>query len=786
MAPTIDPRTPVLIGAGQFCERISDAGYVGHSPAELAAAAARRALADTGADPSLVAAAIDTIATTRQFENSTPMARAPLGLSNNLPRSVAARIGADPARAVLEVSGGQSPQHLVNEFARAIAEGHADVVLLAGAEAISTLRHFQQSDSKPNFNEVVEGQLEDRGFGLGGLMSRQLAVHGAANAPSMYALLENARRARLGLSLEQSRHEMGRLFAPFSAVAASNSNSASHAQHSVEALATETAENRQIASPYLRYLVARDQVNQSAALILTSVESARQLGIPEEKWIFLHGHADLVEKPLLERTDLGAYPAGVASVREALRVADVSLEDISAFDFYSCFPIAVSAVCDEIGLAPNDPRGLTLTGGLPFFGGPGNNYSMHAIAEAVGYARSHPGRFVLVGANGGVLSKYSTGVYSSQPTPVPYASDRSSTIQTMLDNTKGPKLVTRPEGWGVIESYTVVHNKDGSTRGVVVGRMEQTSERFVANPDPQDAAMMKVLNVGEPVGTRVYASPTARGNRIALASGDGTKAPIFRSEYEFVQVRRDGHVLEITINRPDARNALHPPAHDELDEVLNAYFSDPDLWVAILTGAGDKAFCAGNDLIYTASGKPMWMPGNGFGGVTSRRAMTKPVIAAVNGFAMGGGFEIALACHLVVADASARFALSEVKVGLIAGAGGLVRLPRTIPQKKANELILTGRQLSAEEAFSLGLVNRVAEAGQALAVARELAAEIVQSSPTSIRLSLHLMNDTQGIADTLDAVAFPSVALDDLMGTQDCWEGLAAFAQKRQPHWTNR
>jgi len=257
-------------------------------------------------------------------------------------------------------------------------------------------------------------------------------------------------------------------------------------------------------------------------------------------------------------------------------------------------------------------------------------------------------------------------------------------------------------------------------------------------------------------------------------------------KYEFIEVRRDGHVLEITINRPEVRNALHPPCHDELDAAFNGFFADSELWVAILTGAGDKAFCAGNDLVYTASGKPMWTPQSGFGGLTSRRGMNKPVIAAVNGFAMGGGFEIALACHLIVADANARFALSEVKVGLFAGAGGLIRLPRSIPPKKANELILTGRQMDVHEAMALGVVNQVAEAGQALPGARALAAQIVQGSPTSIRLSLQVMNETAGMADPVDAVLHPTTAVDELLSSHDAWEGMRAFAEKRPPDWKNR
>ena len=251
-------------------------------------------------------------------------------------------------------------------------------------------------------------------------------------------------------------------------------------------------------------------------------------------------------------------------------------------------------------------------------------------------------------------------------------------------------------------------------------------------------------------------------------------------------MRRDGHLLEVTINRPGARNSLHPMANDELDHVFDAYFADPELWVAVLTGAGEKAFSAGNDLVYSASGQPMWVPKNGFGGLTSRRHMPKPVIAAVNGYAMGGGCEIALACHLVVADAIAQFALSEVKVGLAAGAGGLVRLPRAIPPKVATEMILTGRRITAEEALGYGLVNRVVDAGTALDGARALAAEILDGSPTSVRISLQVMEETRGIPDVIDAVTHPTTAFDDLMASDDAIEGLTAFAQKRRPGWRNR
>jgi acetyl-CoA C-acetyltransferase len=153
--------------------------------------------------------------------------------------------------------------------------------------------------------------------------------------------------------------------------------------------------------------------------------------VPEENWVYLHGHADLNEQGLLDRPDLGHAPSAVMAVREALAVAGVGIDDIASFDLYSCFPVPVFNICDGMGIAPEDPRGLTLTGGLPFFGGAGNNYSMHGIAETVVRMRSAPGHFGLIGANGGVMSKYSGGVYST--TPVGWKRDRSAELQAQID-----------------------------------------------------------------------------------------------------------------------------------------------------------------------------------------------------------------------------------------------------------------------------------------------------------------------------------------------------------------
>ncbi len=260
------------------------------------------------------------------------------------------------------------------------------------------------------------------------------------------------------------------------------------------------------------------------------------------------------------------------------------------------------------------------------------------------------------------------------------------------------------------------------------------------------------------------------------------------SEYEFCKVEREGRLTIVTMNRPDVMNAIHPPANFELAKVFDSFAQDTEQWVAIITGAGGRAFSAGNDLKYQAAGNPITVPHTGFAGLTSRFDLTKPVIAAVNGLAMGGGFEIALACDLIVADETALFALPEPKVGLAALAGGLHRLPREIGLKKALGMILTARRVTAAEGQTLGFVNEVARQGEALAVAKKLAQQILECSPMSIRASKEAVY--RGLAEPSLQAAIEQQskyeALRAMFRSEDLIEGPMAFAQKRPPQWKGR
>jgi acetyl-CoA C-acetyltransferase len=293
---------------------------------------------------------------------------------------------------------------------------------------------------------------------------------------------------------------MGRLFARLSEVAARNPLATRREGYSAERLAAVDSENRWIAFPYPKLMNANAFIDQAAALVITSAGEARRLGIPENKWVYLHGCADADDHWYIsERINLHSSPAIHRGIRKALQMADRTLADMSFFDLYSCFPSAVEIGCREAGLPEDDPRGITVTGGLPYFGGPGNNYVTHSIAEMMRRLRGAPGKFGLVTANGNYITKHSFGVYSTRPFQGPWRRESPAVLQSELNALPKAPFVEDASGPAMVETYTVMHGRNGPEFAVVIGRLRENGHRFLANT-PAEPAVLHDLQERESLG----------------------------------------------------------------------------------------------------------------------------------------------------------------------------------------------------------------------------------------------------------------------------------------------
>lgn len=503
---------PVLVGVGQCVVRelSSDAQSL-PSHLSLAADACQAALDDTGVGG--LAQHIDTLAVVR-FNVDSMRSGAPANATyRNAPRSVARRIGADPKRAIYSVVGGQSPQQLVNEFSSKIVAGDAECVLLTGAEAIGAMKHAARNQLDFNWSEDVPGELDDRGEGPMLLAAHEIA-NGLGMPPQVYGAFENACRIERGVSKDDHRLAMAKLFAPFSSVAAANPYAQFPIERSVQFLSTRSKENYDVADPYFKWFVAQDAVNQGAALLLMSVGKAKSLGIESSRWVFPRSGADATDRFVLERSSLTESAAMAATLKHSLAAAQRSAADVDHLELYSCFPCAVQFACDALGI-DTAGRQLTQTGGLPFFGGAGNNYSMHGIASLVETLRADPGSLGLALANGGFASKESVGIYSTDAGDG-WQPANASAVEADVHQNPAVPWGDASQG-GVLETYGVVYARREPLIGFASLRGDDGS-RILARTETNDQASIAALLSDDLVGKRITPRVTEKKNVLELGA----------------------------------------------------------------------------------------------------------------------------------------------------------------------------------------------------------------------------------------------------------------------------
>lgn len=699
------------------------------------------------------------------------------------------RLGIAPVEQVNASMGGDTPVRLVHEAAVRIARGEAVVAAIVGGEATHARGQARKQKVELPWTPAVAREDAVAFPASRFAMSQVARTLGILDPAQIYPFYEVATQAAWGETPAEGRAASARLWERYAAVAAGNLNAWIRTAPKAATIAAVDSDNRMIAWPYPKLMVANPAVNQAAAIIVTSLATARECGITEDRLIHIWGGGAAVEPENYLLRDRYDHSTAQAAVLD--RAVELAGGDAASFDhleLYSCFPVVPKMAIRALGLDPATTV-PTVAGGLTFFGGPLNNYMSHAIASMVRTLRAHPGDLGLLYGQGGYVNKHHSLVVSTTPPATPLAGDYS--VQHVADAARDavPTLAEGYAGLATIETYTVTYARDGEPlQGIVIARTPENA-RVMARVPPGDRETLALLTALDrsAVGTVGQVRIDTFGKPVWTPGNTVAARP-----RQSCIVERDGVLTIVTINRPQAMNALDPDANAELAEIFDDFAADPDQWVAIITGAGDRAFSAGNDLKETSRrlgrGEPLETPLTGFAGLTGRFDLDKPVIAAVNGLAMGGGFEIALACDLIIAAETAVFALPEPRVGLAALEGGLLRLPRQIGLKKAMSMILTGRRASAREGVELGFVHEVVPAADLLAAARSLAATMIELSPMSLRASKQTVQ--RGLDEpTLEAAyrgqgKYPAVKA--LFRSTDSREGPLAFAQKRAPKWKGR
>lgn len=489
---TIDPRTPVLVGVAQTLRK-PDPSEVSKlpEPVDMIADALRLAGDDSGSGDTLL----------RRADSVRIVDFLSWGYANPA-LAVAERLGASPRETMKTSTGGNSPQMLVNDTASAIQRGDLDVALIGGCEAIYTRLLSRKTGEWLAWSTQPEGTPAPVHIGVDKPGNNEVEqARGIMMPTQVYPMFENAIRAANHRSIDEHQRVISELWARFTDVAAENPYAWSRDRRTADEIRTVTAENRMIGFPYPKYMNSNIQTDQAAALIMCSVQAARDAGVPEDRWVFPWSGADGHDHWFVsERWDLHSSPAIRFNGRAAFELAGVGADDIAHVDLYSCFPSAVEIGAAELGFPIDDPsRPLTVTGGLCFAGGPGNNYVTHSIAAMADTVRADPGSLGLVTANGWYVTKHSLGIYSTTPPPNGF---RARSVQDEVDATPRRDWVSQHDGDVTIETYTVMHERDGSPSVGLIACLTPDGHRAWANSTDTD--LLKAMTEREFCGRPAY------------------------------------------------------------------------------------------------------------------------------------------------------------------------------------------------------------------------------------------------------------------------------------------
>lgn len=486
---------PILVGCGQSIQREVADLAAAKGPIDLMVEAARQAEADTGVR------LLDKADRVHVVRFLTGTYTEPAGV-------LASRIGAAATDVGVTQTGGNSPQRLINETAERLARGECRLAVLAGAETLASFLGAIQQGIVPAWLERDGAQPNVSNVDFEGTADYEIPYE-LQRPVNVYPLFENALRAYYGRTIPEHQQKLGELFAPFTEVASRNPYAWFQQTRTADEIIRVAPDNRYIGFPYTKYLNAIIRVDQGAAVVMTTVRTARELGIDESRWVYLHGCADVQDHWYVsDRPELYRSPAIRIAAREAFSMAGWEVSEVDHFDLYSCFPSAVQIGRDEIGVAVDDPRPLTVTGGLPYHGGPANNYVMHSVATMMNVLRDRPGSKGVCTAIGWFITKNSIGLYSTEPVEGAWQRKDAAAYQAEMDALPKAEVVVEAAGPARVETYTVLFGKQAAEKAIVVGRLDD-GRRFLAT----------TANTPEVLEEMVSVECIGRSGRVSHSSG---------------------------------------------------------------------------------------------------------------------------------------------------------------------------------------------------------------------------------------------------------------------------